>query len=999
MPTIPQLTPATVVNPTDEVPISQNGSLVSTTVNLLLGTTQGAISTATGTLLGRVSLGAGGPEPVTLGVGVELAGGALRANGTDHAGFVPQTVLQGTDQAVISSGGTPMLLQLSLLRGLFSAGANIAIDANGVVSATGAGGNPYSIGSLTPVTTIAAPDLVGINQGGADHTISYANFIDGATIDQVPPAAAAPATATLWVGQGSNVLVRQTLGAVWNWVAGHLPGYHRPVVEVTTNLILDGSVHNNAILVCSAPVMLTPGFINMGSGFHCDVINLSGGSVTFAPGITTSTGNATLATGQAATLSGASYSGGNVVFAALAASGAPAVPGQVTALAAGAVAYNAVPLTWSAPATGGLPSTYTVQYRVHGGTNWTTASSAVAGTGFTVSGLTAATDYDFQVTGTNQAGSGTASAVISATTAAAPAAPGQVTGLIASAPTAGSVTLAWTAPTGGSVSTYTVQYRITGGSVFATASASVTGLTYTVTGLAPSTGYDFQVLAVNVSGSGPASAIASATTGPALPGQPTALSAGAATASSLKLGWSAPGSGGPPAGYTVQYRITGATVWATAGANVTALSDTVTGLAASTSYDFQVIAVNATGSGPASATVTASTAAAALVAPGQVTALAAGSIAATSVALTWTAPASGGAVGTYTVNYRVTGTTPWLTASASVTVPSFSVTGLAASTSYEFEVIAVNSVGAGPASAVATAVTTAQPPAVPGQVTGLTTSAPTANSITLAWTAPSSGGPVATYTAQYRPTGGTGWTTASATLTSPGCTVTGLSSGLGYDFQVIAVNAGGSGPPSAVVSATTTLVVPGAVTGLAAGTATASAVPLSWTAPATGGAVASYTVQYRVHGATAWTTASATVNATSYSVGSLTAATSYDFQVFAVNAAGSGAVATVSASTIAGTSYVIKPGFLPPASTYTHGQTGIGINMQCDPTPPGSVLNFGWSPSATVAPTSWATQATNFNVDFYGGYMTAPATAGTYYFWASTTDAAASYVSPAITVS
>jgi hypothetical protein len=173
--------------------------------------------------------------------------------------------------------------------------------------------------------------------------------------------------------------------------------------------------------------------------------------------------------------------------------------------------------------------------------------------------------------------------------------------------------------------------------------------------------------------------------------------------------------------------------------------------------------------------------------------------------------------------------------------------------------------------------------------------------------------------------------------------VTGLSGGTSYDFAIIATNAAGSGPTSAVTTANTTpaLTVPGTVTSLAVGTATTSALPLSWSAPTNGGAVATYTVQYRTHGSAAWTTATSTLTTTAMTLSGLAAGTSYDIQVFGVNGAGAGNAASVTASTLATVTYTVKPGFLPPASSYTAGQTGIGINVQVDPTPPGNVMNFG----------------------------------------------------------
>ena len=345
------------MTPADLVPLSQAGITCATSVGDLLANAQPAIVAPTGSLLGRNSISAGGPEPVAVGSGLALNGGTLAALG---------------------------------------------------------------ITGLTATSTIAATDLVGISQGGADRTISYAAFLDGITIDVAQPAAPASDTDTLWVAQGTSTMLRQTFAAVWGWVAGKLPSYKRPVVELSASTTLDGTVHNARILVCSAPLTLLPAFINMGSGFACDVLNLSGGVVTFATGIITSTGAAQLAAGQSAQLRAVTYSGGNAVFAAISGAGGalPALPGQVTGLAASGATTSSVPLSWSAPATGGAPSSYTMQYRVSGATAWTTSSSSISGTSGAVSGLTAGTSYDFQVYAANAAGAGTPSPVLTASTAA-----------------------------------------------------------------------------------------------------------------------------------------------------------------------------------------------------------------------------------------------------------------------------------------------------------------------------------------------------------------------------------------------------------------------------------------------------------------------------------------------------------------------------------------------------------------------------------------------------
>ncbi len=431
MPTISQLPAVTQVTPADEVPLSQGGTTHSVSVGTLLASVQPAIISGSGTLLGRASLGAGGPEAITVGIGLILNAGTLAASGNQSTSLPQQTALVPTDQAVLNSAGNSMLLPLSMLRGLFSAGTNVSISPTGTISASVTGGGTssqsgsYSITSLTPVTTIATSDLVAISQSGVDHTISYANLLDGLTIDLAQPALAASATDTLWVAQGSSTMLRQTFAAVWSWIVSQLPSYKLPVVEITGNTTLDGTVHNGKILICSQPVTLSPAALNMGSGFHCDVLNLSAGNVTFDVGITTSSGSSSLPSGQLASLHCISYSGGTVVFASLAGTAsssgsgtATAVAGQVISLTAGSPTTTSIALNWSAPVSGGTVSNYTIQYRVTGTTAWSTFAVGLTATNASVTGLAAGTAYNFQVYAVNGSGAGPPSAVASATTTA-----------------------------------------------------------------------------------------------------------------------------------------------------------------------------------------------------------------------------------------------------------------------------------------------------------------------------------------------------------------------------------------------------------------------------------------------------------------------------------------------------------------------------------------------------------------------------------------------------
>jgi hypothetical protein len=106
MPTITQLPQAASVDPADRLLLDQGGVSYSLSTALLLQGTQPRLTLAQGSMLGRVSPGSGGPEPVLLGDGLLLQNGSLRI---DPSVFATTTVTApGTDVStslVTAAGG------------------------------------------------------------------------------------------------------------------------------------------------------------------------------------------------------------------------------------------------------------------------------------------------------------------------------------------------------------------------------------------------------------------------------------------------------------------------------------------------------------------------------------------------------------------------------------------------------------------------------------------------------------------------------------------------------------------------------------------------------------------------------------------------------------------------------------------------------------------------------------------------------------------------------
>ena len=366
-------------------------------------------------------------------------------------------------------------------------------------------------------------------------------------------------------------------------------------------------------------------------------------------------------------------------------------------------------------------------------------------------------------------------------------------------------------------------------------------------------------------------------------------------------------------------------------------------------------------------------------------------ITSTSVDLSWTAPAGGAPANGYGVVYRQTGTTPWTLAAWGAASPA-TVAGLLPSTNYDLSVFAIGLAGPG---AIATPIQRMTLGLVPGIPTGLAASAgsPSYSAASLSWTAPtvdSTHGTPVSYTVQYRVTGAGSWTTGPTGVTGTTATVTGLAHATGYDFQVFAVNSTGNGAATATATLTTTTAAPNIPTGLTAGSLTGlttSSVVMTWTAPTTDSthdAATTYTLQYKPTSGSTWTQITG-ISGTSQTVTGLSSATSYDFQVRAVNAGGSSGYTATTASTTYTNSIVVgiySPNYLSDTSPPHNGSPGCNVSIT--PTPNNVRGTFGTS--GTTEPSSGWQAFSNYSGNLWGQYLTAPATAGSYYLWIEARD-------------
>ena len=611
-------------------------------------------------------------------------------------------------------------------------------------------------------------------------------------------------------------------------------------------------------------------------------------------------------------------------------SGPPGAPTGVTATAGNGQAT----VSWTAPSsTGGGP---VISYTLAASPGTATAVAPGTATSATVTGLTNGTSYTFTVTAVTAGGPGPVSAASNAVMPAAP--PGAPTGVTA---TAGNeqATVSWTAPSSNGGSPIT-GYTVTA-SNGATASASATARSATVTGLTNGTSYTFTVRAANAIGSSAASAASSAVTPAGPPGAPV-LTALAPGDRQVTVTWAAPSDNGGSAiiGYTITVEPGGATYTAAASAT----SATVTGLTDGTGYTFTVTAANALGAGPPSDAAGPVTPVTVPGAPTAVTATPADKTATVS----WTAPS---AYGNQVIGYTVTASPGGATVTVAGTSTAATVTGLTDGTSYTFTVTATDSAGTGPASAASNAVTPGPVPGPPTQVLA-TAGSTTAN---VSWTAPASAGgsAISGYTVTATPGGVT--VTVAGTVTS--ATVTGLTNGTAYRFTVVATNSYGHSVPSAS-SASVTPMAPAApdapfITNV---TAEDSAVDVTWVAPDTGAANLTGYVLTATSGGSTVSTATEPPTATEATITGLANGTDYTFTIAAVN--GNGTSVASPPSTPVAPRPPTKP--MAPANLIAIAQNGV-IQVGWVAPPDGGSPITGYTVSvspATVSPVSTAGNTT-----------------------------------------
>ena len=267
------------------------------------------------------------------------------------------------------------------------------------------------------------------------------------------------------------------------------------------------------------------------------------------------------------------------------------------------------------------------------------------------------------------------------------------------------------------------------------------------------------------------------------------------------------------------------------------------------------------------------------------------------IGLDWDAPILNGglAITRYEYRYQVSGGN-WSSWSSVGLATDATQTGLADNTTYNFEVRAVNNRGGG--TAISASKTTkprrAGPPGVPRNLSAT----PGIGQVALDWDAPESdgGSALTRYEYHYQVSGGN-WSSWSSVGLATDATQTGLEDNTTYNFEVRAVNKHGFGTAASRSATTPEANTPSAPRNLTA-TPSTGQVALSWSVPASDGSspITRYEYRWRADSGT-WSPWSSVGLATSTTRTGLSANTTYNFQVRAVNAHGGGAIASRSATT------------------------------------------------------------------------------------------------------
>ena len=507
------------------------------------------------------------------------------------------------------------------------------------------------------------------------------------------------------------------------------------------------------------------------------------------------------------------------------------IPGGLTAFN---TTQTSVTLGWNS--TGA--NSYYVKYKPVNFTGWSTLNTTQ--TIVTLSNLTAGTNYEFAVQSvcgsTLSAYSESSLFTTAALTCSVPS------GLSAGSITPSTVVLNWNSS---GANSYSVRYKNTNSLTWSYLSSTQASIS--LGGLLPATNYEYQVQGLCFSTSSAYSGSFNFTTSSPVCNVPAGLIVSNITQNSVLIEWQSSGA----SSYNIRYKLTSSSNWTNISTTQTSIG--VSGLTSSGNYEFQVQSVCAgtvsAFSNPETFNTLASCDIPLINVVSNITSL--------SATLSWNSTGAG----YYNVKFKPISSTGWTTLSTSQT--SYTLNGLLASTSYEFQVQSVCGSVISPYSESALFTTGSVVCNIP---TGLSVYNITETTATFQWNAVGT-----SYYLRYKLLSSNTWSTLVTSQTS--INLAGFVAGSNYEVQVQAIcNTIWSGY-SASINFTTASPVCLAPGGLSISNVTTTSVVLSWTS----NGASSYVLRYKEVSASNWISFNSMQ--TSVFLSGLTAGTNYEFQI------------------------------------------------------------------------------------------------------------------------
>ena len=433
-------------------------------------------------------------------------------------------------------------------------------------------------------------------------------------------------------------------------------------------------------------------------------------------------------------------------------------------------------------------------------------------------------------------------------------------GLSTSGITTSSATANWAAVSG--AISYDVDYKATLSGSWINIASGTTSLFWNLSGMPPSTSFDWRVRANCSSGSSGYTQTQFTTQAFSSCNAPSGLSTSNITTSSATANWS-PVSGANS--YDVDYKASSSGSWINIASGTTATSWSLLAMPASTTFDWRVRANCSSGSSNYTQTQFTTQALGSCNTPSGLSTL---NITTSSATASWNVVSG---ANSYDVDYKASSSGSWINIASGTTGTSWSLLGMPASTSFDWRVRA-NCSSASSSYAQTTFSTLSQLSSCSAP-TGLSTSGITASSATANWAPVSE---AASYNVDYKLATSSSWINIANSITSLSWALSGMEATTSYDWRVRANCTSGNSSYTQTQFTTQAVGSCNAPGGLSTTNITANAATVNWSLVS--GAF-SYTVEYKPTSSGAWITAASATYTTSVNLYSLSAATTYDWRV------------------------------------------------------------------------------------------------------------------------